>query len=82
MNKNRIEELVKQFNKENYADLFGALIVFEQGDNFWNKNLSDSDIAWLEKIYDYYMENDYYTGLINRDLIDYIEDEISEEGDE
>lgn len=64
MNKDRIQKLVEQFNKEDYKTLFGALIVYEFGID----NVSDKDLTRIEKLYDKFMNNDYYTGLIDQDL--------------
>lgn len=73
MDLERIIELVKQFKKENYKDLFGALLVFEQLDYYWEEELEDlrnGDIDYLEKKYQEFMENDNYTSLLNQELLE------------
>ena len=73
MNLDRIKDLVKQFRKENYKDLFGALLVFEKLDYYWEEELEElknGDIDYLEKKYKEFMENDYYTSLLNQELLE------------
>lgn len=73
MNIDRIIELVKQFREENYKDLFGALIVFEKLDYYWEEQLEElnnKDIDYLEQKYQEFMENDNYTSLLNQELLE------------
>ena len=73
MNLERIKELVKQFKKEDYKNLFGALLVYEHLDYYWEEELEDlrnSDIEYLEKKYQEFMENDNYTSLLNQELLE------------
>jgi len=75
MNKNNVKELVKQFENENYKDLFGALIVFEKLDYIIEDDITDKDIEFLEKVYEEFMESKTISGLLNEELKDIIESE-------
>lgn len=76
MNKERIIELVKELRKENYKDLFAALILFEQIDFIHElEDVTEKDIEYLEEIYEKFMEKDYITSLINQDIFYLMEEE-------
>lgn len=62
----KIKEIVHYLNNVSYRDLFGALMVFERVDYLHDlEDLDKSDIEYLEDVYDYFMDNDYFTGLMN-----------------
>ena len=66
MNIEEIKRLVKEFHRVNYKDLFGALITYETEDYLHNiDDLNEGDIDFLEGLYDYYMDRDDITGLMN-----------------
>lgn len=66
MNLENIKEIVKYLKNVSYTDLFGALMVFEHVDYLHDlEDLDQSDIDYLEDVYDYFMDNDYFTGLMN-----------------
>lgn len=66
-----VKRLAKQFKKENYEDLFGALIIFEMTENdfmYEIDELLESDLLDLKKMYNEFMENDNIFSLLNEDL--------------
>ena len=76
MNKERIIELVKELRKENYKDLFAALILYEEIDFIHElEDVTDKDIEFLENIYQKFMEKDNITSLVNQDIFDLMEEE-------
>lgn len=76
MTKEDILKAVETINSLPYKHLFAALIVNE---NYSYpgalEELIDGDIEYLENLYDYFMDNDGFTGLLNlEEVIDSYED--------
>ena len=66
MNIEEIKRLVREFHRVDYKDLFGALVVYETEDYLHNiDDLNKGDIDFLNGLYDYYMDRDDITGLMN-----------------
>lgn len=76
MNKEKIIELVKTLNNNDYKDVFGAIVIFEKLEYLHDlQDIDDKDINMLEEIYDRFMESATITGLLNDDLKEIIEEE-------
>ena len=76
MNKEKIIELVKILNNNDYKDVFGALIVFEKLDYLHNlEDFNDKDIEFLESVYNKFMDSSTCTGLINEEINEFLESE-------
>ena len=67
-----VKKAVEVLKNMDYKTLFAALLCYERPDDYMN------DQEKLEKLYDFYMDFDYYTGLFN---IDELEDLFEEYGD-
>lgn len=66
MNKETIKDIVRYLNDVSYRDLFGAICVFERCDYLHDlEDLNDGDIEYLEELFEYFMNNDYFTGIFN-----------------
>lgn len=72
MNKENIKKIIKHLRGVNYKDLFGALVLNEKVDFEDLEDLTDSDIDYLESIYDEFMSRDDLT-LLNSELLEIIE---------
>ena len=76
MNKEKIIELVKTLNNNNYKDVFAAIVIFEKLEYLHDlQDIDDKDINMLEEIYDRFMESSTITGLLNDELKEIIEEE-------
>lgn len=76
MNKEKIIELVKTLNNNNYKDVFAAIVIFEKLEYLHDlQDIDDKDINMLEEIYDRFMESATITGLLNDELKEIIEEE-------
>lgn len=84
MNLENVKEILRYIRNANYVDVFGALMLNEQIDYMHEiDDIIQGDIDYLQKVYDYFMDNDYYTGLINaEEIIDGYEDAKDEESEE
>lgn len=84
MNLENIKEIVKYLNKVKYSDLFGAIMVFEKLDFLHDlEDLNQQDLDYLEDLYDYFMDCDYFTGLFNTsELVEMYEIAKNEESEE
>lgn len=70
MNKEKIIELVKTLNNNNYKDVFGAILIFEKLDYLQDlQDIDDKDIEYLEEVYNKFMDSPTITGLLNEELI-------------
>lgn len=84
MNLENIKQIVKYLNGVKYSDLFGAIMVFEKLDYLHDlEDLNQQDLDYLEDLYDYFMDCDYFTGLFNTselvEMYEIAKDEESEE---
>ena len=84
MNLENIKEIVKYLKGVKYSDLFGAIMVFEKLDYLHDlEDLNKQDLDYLEELYDYFMDCDYFTGLFNTselvEMYEIAKDEESEE---
>lgn len=76
MNKEKIIELVKTLNNNDYKDVFAAIVIFEKLEYLHDlQDIDDKDINMLEEIYDRFMESATITGLLNDELKEIIEEE-------
>ena len=76
MNKEKIIELVKTLNNNNYKDVFGAILIFEKLDYLQDlQDIDDKDIEYLEEVYNKFMDSPTITGLLNDELKEIIEEE-------
>lgn len=76
MNKEKIIELVKILNNNDYKDVFGALIVFEKLDYLHNlEEFNDKDVEFLEGVYNKFMDSSTCPGLINEEINEFLESE-------
>lgn len=74
-----IKELLKVFANADYRDLFGATILNEKIEYFQDiEDITMSDIIYLDKLYNKFMESDNLS-LINQDLLDDLDDNYEEE---
>ncbi len=81
MNIENIKRLVREFRNENYRDLVGALIIYEQLGYFANEEineLDEKDTEFLEKIFDDWLHSDE-PGILNEYITNDIEERESEE---
>lgn len=77
MNKEKIIELVKTLNNNNYKDVFAAIVIFEKLDYLQDlQDIDDKDIKYLEEVYDRFMESATITGLLNEELKEFLESEV------
>ena len=75
MNKENIKELVKTFKKADYKELFAALVLFEKIDYLHDLNdLLDSDVEFLEQVYNKFMESKTIKGLLNEEIDNLIDE--------
>ena len=75
MNIDKIKKLVKILNKNNYKDVFAAIIMYEKLDYLQDLiDVNQSDIDDLEDIYKKFMKSDCKS-LLNDDINDIIESE-------
>lgn len=84
MNLENIKEIVRYLKGVKYSDLFGAIMVFEKLDYLHDlEDLNQQDLDYLEDLYDYFMDCDYFTGLFNTselvEMYEIAKDEESEE---
>lgn len=84
MNLENIKEIVRYLEGVKYSDLFGAIMVFEKLDYLHDlEDLNQQDLDYLEDLYDYFMDCDYFTGLFNTselvEMYEIAKDEESEE---
>ena len=76
MNKEKVIELVKILNNNDYKDVFGALIVFEKLDYLHNlEEFNDKDVEFLEGVYNKFMDRSTCVGLINEEINEFLESE-------
>lgn len=76
MNKEKVIELVKILNNNDYKDVFGALIVFEKLDYLHNlEDFDGKDVEFLESVYNKFMDSSTCTGLINEEINEFLESE-------
>ena len=76
MNKEKVIELVKILNNNDYKDVFGALIVFEKLDYLHNlEEFNDKDVEFLESVYNKFMDSSTCVGLINEEINEFLESE-------
>lgn len=76
MNKEKVIELVKILNNNDYKDVFGALIVFEKLDYLHNlEDFNDKDVEFLESVYNKFMDSTTCVGLINEEINEFLESE-------
>ena len=76
MNKEKIIELVKTLNNNNYKDVFGSILIFEKLDYLQDlQDIDDKDIEYLEKVYNKFMDSPTITGLLNEELKEFLESE-------
>lgn len=76
MNKEKIIELVKTLNNNNYKDVFGAILIFEKLDYLQDlQDIDDKDIEYLEEVYNKFMDSPTITGLLNEELKEFLESE-------
>ena len=76
MNKEKIIELVKILNNNDYKDVFGALMVFEKLDYLHSlEEFNDKDVEFLESVYNKFMDSSTCTGLINEAINEFLESE-------
>lgn len=76
MNKEKIIELVKTLNNNDYKDVFGAILIFEKLDYLQDlQDIDDKDIEYLEKVYNKFMDSPTITGLLNEELKEFLESE-------
>ena len=75
MNKEKIIELVKTLNNNNYKDVFGAILIFEKLDYLQDlQDIDDKDIEYLEEVYNKFMDSPTITGLLNDELKEIIDE--------
>lgn len=81
-----IKEYVKTLKNMDYRNFFGAFMVFEKIDYLHElEDLNEGDMEYLDGLYEFYMEKDYFCGLrdtkdIEEMYDDYI-DELEEDED-
>ena len=76
MNKEKIIELVKTLNNNNYKDVFGSILIFEKLDYLQDlQDIDDKDIEYLEKVYNKFMDSPTITGLLNEESKEFLESE-------
>lgn len=76
MNKEKVIELVKILNNNDYRDVFGALVVFEKLDYLHNlEDFDNKDIEFLENVYNKFMNSTTCEGLINEEINEFLESE-------
>lgn len=76
MNKEKIIELVKTLNNNNYKDVFGSILIFEKLDYLQDlQDIDDKDIEYLEEVYNKFMDSPTITGLLNEELKEFLESE-------
>lgn len=76
MNREKIIELVKTLNNNNYKDVFGAILIFEKLDYLQDlQDIDDKDIEYLEEVYNKFMDSPTITGLLNEELKEFLESE-------
>ena len=69
----KVKELIRLFHQVSYQDLFGALVLNEKIDYLDEvEDITQSDIDYTERLYEYFIESDKYSGLINQ-LEDFFE---------
>ena len=74
MNKETIKRLLYQFSNEDYKNFIGALIMNELIDYTQDiEDITNGDIETLEEIYNYFIESDRITSILNQEVLDYIE---------
>ena len=62
-----------------YQDLFGALVLNEKIDYLDEvEEITQSDIDYTERLYEYFIESDKYSGLINVEELQ--EESVNNEG--
>lgn len=76
MNKEKIIELVKTLNNNNYKDVFGAILIFEKLDYLQDlQDIDDKDIEYIEEVYNKFIDSPTITGLLNEELKEFLESE-------
>ena len=76
MNREKVIELVKILNNNDYKDVFGALIVFEKLDYLHSlEDFDDKDVEFLESVYTKFMDSPTCAGLINEEINEFLESE-------
>ena len=71
MYREKVKELIRLFHEVNYIDLFGALVLNEKLDYLQDlEDITDGDFKYAEELYDYFMDCDSITGLIDIDAIE------------
>ena len=76
MNKEKIIELVKTLNNNDYKDVFGAILIFEKLDYLQDlQDIDDKDIEYLEEVYNKFMDSPTIAGLLNEELKEILESE-------
>lgn len=81
MNIEEIKRLVREFHRVDYKNLFGALITYETEDYLHSiDDLNKGDMDFLEGLYDYFMNRDDITGLMDANaLIEDYKNDLEEE---
>lgn len=76
MNKEKVIELVKILNNNDYRDVFGALMVFEKLDYLHSlEDFDNKDIEFLESVYNKFMDSPTCERLINEEINEFLESE-------
>lgn len=74
MNKEKIIELVKTLNNNDYKDVFAAIVIFEKLEFLQDlQDVYDKDIEYLEEVFDRFMDSPTITGLLNEELKEIME---------
>lgn len=70
MDLKEIKRLVREFHRVDYKNLFGALITYETEDYLHNiDDLNEGDIDFLNGLYNYFMDRDDITGLMDANAL-------------
>lgn len=70
-----VKKAVEVLKNMDYKTLFGALVCYERPEYLDNKE-------HLEELYDFYMDFDYYTGLLNVNELEELFEDYGDGDDE
>ena len=71
-----VKDVVQLFLEIPYKTLFKALMVYEQLDSQLDlEDLNEDDLKYLDGVYDYFIENDYFTGIVNNEIMEMYKEE-------
>jgi len=71
-----VKDVVQLFLEIPYKTLFKALMVYEQLDSQLDlEDLTEDDLKYLDGVYDYFIENDYFTGIVNTEIMEMYKEE-------